>query len=664
MDRIHGVKRMLVMLVGMLATLTVSADVDFYVDGFGYEIYETYYDSQFYDRKAVILADGSQFTGKELLIPSKVAHDGTEYWVVGIGRRAFMWNNYIEKVVLPESMERIGMESFEGCNYIRYVNFPQSVKEIGQAAFKGCVRLGNVKLPSVMQAIRREAFSGCTNMTKFTFPLSLETLESYELLANCFSLKEVKFPLRSFNDVYGDSVLVGHHASYPHYFTKTFINCKNLRVVELTGGRWTTGWTEFFLDRAFDGCESLEKIRLVDEGDDPPMVNDAFSEDQYNSITLEVPAGKVEAYSNAEVWKRFKHITSFAEDMTTGDSGECGADLSYNFDKASGSLTISGSGDTDNYDFTFCNSPWYPYRELVQSVTIDEDVTAIGNALFKDCVNMTTVNIPRHVDNIGMFAFENCKSLLSVEIPEGVTELKNSLFYGCSSLTSIVIPKNVTAIGHLVFTGCTGLTSLTCLNPNPPACYGLDVDFTIPLYVPKGSVLKYKAADGWRNFVIIREATEGDESHDIWLTVNDGAHGSLRLKLDEERPYATFQFVAEEGWHVYSVMLGEEDVTAELSADGTYTTPAINADTHLTVVYAEGSTGLTRIYSDSQPKVLVSDSALTLSGLSDGDRLEVYTLDGRRIYSGRATSSQTEIPVTPNQVYIVRINALSLKVCL
>ena len=53
-----------------------------------------------------------------------------------------------------------------------------------------------------------------------------------------------------------------------------------------------------------------------------------------------------------------------------------------------------------------------------------------------------------------------------------------------------------------------------------------------------------------------------------------------------------------------------------------------------------------------------------LRSLTDGDRLEVYTLDGRRIYSGRATSSQAEISVTPNNVYIVKINALSLKVCL
>jgi hypothetical protein len=177
-------------------------------------------------------------------------------------------------------------------------------------------------------------------------------------------------------------------------------------------------------------------------------------------------------------------------------------------------------------------------------------------------------------------------------------------------------------------------------------------------------VLKYKAADGWRNFVIIREAAEGEENQDIWLTVNDGARGSLRLKIDEARPYVTLQFVAEEGWHVYSVMLDEEDVTAELSADGTYTTPAINADTRLTVVYAEGSTGLTRIFTESQPEVKVTDNGLMLNSLSEGDRVEVYTLDGHRVYTSKATGSHAVIPVAPNKVYIIRINDQTLKVCL
>ena len=642
----------------------VSHNADFYVDGLGYDYYDNYLDPYGYFQKAVLLSDGSQFTSKELVMPTKVEHDGTEYAVIGTGRRAFMWNNHIERVVLSDVTEQIGMESFEGCENLRTIQFPNSFKEIGKAAFKGCIRMENVTLPNRMQVIRCEAFSGCSNMTKFTFPLSLETLESYKLLADCSSLEEVIIPLRSYYDVYGDSIVRGQYASQHHYFTKTFINCRNLKVAELSGGAWTTGGTEFFMDHAFDGCESLERIRVVDEY--PPLINDAFSDEQYNSIVIVVPEGMIDAYSHAEGWNRFKHFTTVGEDISTGESGECGLGVSYRFDKDSHSLTIFGSGETYNYSFSSCNTPWYSYRELIQSVSIGQGVTAIGDALFKDCNNMTKVTIPSSVNKIGMYAFENCSSLVSVDIPEGVTELKNSLFSGCSSLKSIVIPKNVTTIGDLVFKNCTRLTSITCLNPTPPVCngyHGFDVDYTIPLYVPKGSLLKYKAAEHWRNFVIIREIS-GEGNSDVWLTINDGAHGSLRQKIDNEMPYLTLQFVPEDGWYIYSVMLDEEDVTAELSEDGTYTTPAITADTRLTVVYAEGSTGMAQVRSDERIEVRAKANGLSLGGLTSGDRIAVYTTNGQCVYNAQATGSQTEIPLTPHQVYIIKVNTQTLKVCL
>jgi hypothetical protein len=82
------------------------------------------------------------------------------------------------------------------------------------------------------------------------------------------------------------------------------------------------------------------------------------------------------------------------------------------------------------------------------------------------------------------------------------------------------------------------------------------------------------------------------------------------------------------------------------------------------VVYAEGSTGLTRIYTDSQPEVRVTDGGLMLNSLSEGDRVEVYTLDGHRVYTSKATGAHAEIPVAPNKVYIIRINDQTFKVCL
>ena len=352
--------------------------------------------------------------------------------------------------------------------------------------------------------------------------------------------------------------------------------------------------------------------------------------------------------------------------MTTGESGDCGIGVSYNFDKKSGLLTIAGSGDTYNYSFSYGNTPWHAYREMVRSVSIGNNVTAIGEALFKDCSNMTTVTIPSSVAKIGMYAFENCSSLRTVDIPEGVTVLNNSLFAGCSSLKEIVIPKSVTTIGDLVFSGCTGMTSLTCLNPTPPTCngyHGLGVDYSIPLYVPEGSMVKYKAAEHWRNFVIIREVAEGG-SDGIWLTINDGAHGSMSLKIDTELPYLTLRFTPEDGWYIYSVMLDEEDVTAELSEDGTYTTPAITANSRLSIIYADSSTGMAKVQSDTRLEVRPTTNGLSLDGLTSGDRISIYTTNGQCVYNAQATGSQVEIPLTLHQVYIVKVNTQTLKVCL
>ena len=642
----------------------VHYDADFYVDDIGYDYYDDYLDPSGFNQKAVLLSDGNHFTGKELVMPLKVENEGTEYLVVGTGKRAFMWNNHIEKVVLSEVFQTIGMESFEGCENLKTIQFPNSFREIGRAAFKGCIRLENVTLPNKVQVLRCEAFSGCSNMTKFTFPLSLETLESYKLLADCSSLEEVRIPLGSYYSVYGDSIVKGNYASRSNFFTKTFINCRNLKVAELCGKGWRAGNSEFYMDHAFDGCVSLEKIRVVD--DDPPVINDAFTDEQYNTIVIVVPSGRVDAYSQAKGWKLFKHFTTVGEDMTTGDSGDCGMGVSYNFDKKSGLLTIAGSGDTYNYSFSYGNTPWYAYREMVHSVSIGNNVTAIGEGLFKDCSNMTTVTIPSSVAKIGMYAFENCSSLRAVDIPEGVTVLNNSLFAGCSSLKEIVIPKSVTTIGNLVFSGCTGMTSLTCLNPTPPTCNGyngLGVDYSIPLYVPEGSSLKYKAAEHWRNFVIIREIAE-EGSDGIWLTINDGAHGSMSLKIDTELPYLTLRFTPEDGWYIYSVMLDEEDVTAELSEDGTYTTPAITANSRLSVIYADSSTGMAKVQSDTRYEVRPTTNGLSLGGLSAGDRISVYTPNGQCVYNAQATGSQTEIPLTLHQVYIVKVNNQTLKVCL
>ena len=57
------------------------------------------------------------------------------------------------------------------------------------------------------------------------------------------------------------------------------------------------------------------------------------------------------------------------------------------------------------------------------------------------------------VIGIGANAFRDCYNLTSLEIPNSVTTIGDVAFYGCGSLANITIPNSVTSIGSCAFDG-------------------------------------------------------------------------------------------------------------------------------------------------------------------------------------------------------------------
>lgn len=127
-------------------------------------------------------------------------------------------------------------------------------------------------------------------------------------------------------------------------------------------------------------------------------------------------------------------------------------------------LTVPAAIEYNGYSFpveAIGNNIFKDNKNLT-SVTLPASLKTLGSAAFQGCTNLISVNIPDALTSIGSSAFEGCSSLATVLIP-GNSQLKtisSRAFYGCSLLSSFAMPAGVTSLGSYAFYNCSKLTSI------------------------------------------------------------------------------------------------------------------------------------------------------------------------------------------------------------
>ena len=123
--------------------------------------------------------------------------------------------------------------------------------------------------------------------------------------------------------------------------------------------------------------------------------------------------------------------------------------------------SVTGLGD---YSFATEEnaSPLYDiHHHNIQSVTIPESVTSIGQFAFESCFSLESLIIKDAATSIGESAFDGCSHLTTLSLGKNITTIGDYAFQGCSYLTNVTIPQSVTSIGKQAFGRCYGMDSFT-----------------------------------------------------------------------------------------------------------------------------------------------------------------------------------------------------------
>ena len=227
-------------------------------------------------------------------------------------------------------------------------------------------------------------------------------------------------------------------------------------------------------------------------------------------------------------------VSAFSHDIEVKNAD--GVTIYYNYSADGKELTVTYQGSS--YD-----SSSYEYSGKVvipETVTYDGKsypVTSIGGGAFCNCSGLTSIDIPNSVTSIGEVAFGACTGLISVEIPNSVTSIGEGAFVACAGLISVEIPNSVTSIEGGAFYDCRGLTSIVSLIESPFAITGKNADIrTFPsdvfynatLYVPGGTIEKYKSTEGWMDFAKIEEINVNN----IGIIIPEEEHSSSMYQLN------------------------------------------------------------------------------------------------------------------------------------
>ena len=275
----------------------------------------------------------------------------------------------IKKVVIENGVTSIGNSAFFYCTELSEVDMAETIVSVGKSAFQSCASLVKINIPKSVLSIGESAFTNCVALQEFTIPSSIDVIAK-DTFSHCESLSSIVIP---------DSVITIKECAFNH--------CSALESVTMSNV------VSSIEDCAFTYCDALSDIYYGGTLTDWAKISIGLQ--NTNLIGAKIHFSKLDG------------------------EGVCEGNINWKFNSSEKELRISGTGSlsfvfSEEEQDPYVAIPWYPVRENIKRVVVEEGCTAIGEFSFYGETALCEVYIPKSVISIEPSAFLWCQMLSDV----------------------------------------------------------------------------------------------------------------------------------------------------------------------------------------------------------------------------------------------------------
>lgn len=536
---------------------------------------------------------------------------------------AFIKNENLVVVKLPENMTEVGEDIFGDCKNLRGVKIPEGVSRINKEAFYGCSILETINFPAKLTSVGDNAFSLCSKMELDNLPNSLlhvgQSAFCYVPLQALKLDRKVEIGAGAFSNTPiteiematpCDSILGGTFSDCPNLTKitigeglkyigdKAFANSpvkeanlpSTLRDISSTAFTGYSSYCPFvndiqpenhirYIGKVAYQCVDRDLEEYTIKDGTVTLADELFENWQGNATTFHIPASVEQIGSRVFAGTQIKTLPEMPGLKRIGDEAfyQC-----KNLKKVTIPETVEYIGGGAFYG---CSNIWsLTYNAInaecerlmesnipLEKIVIGDKVRRLPNGIFSGR-EFTEVALPACLERIDESAFYGCKNLTTINLSDSIRYIGDNAFYGCSSLKNIHWPLRLTTIGSKAFRQ-TALETISL--PEGVTSVGDGAFYVCPfaktVYIPstanvEGDIIYYFELKEGVNCVITCMSPIPHPQAKYWNNWNKGV-AAIKVPAELVEQYkAQFPDIADKIMAVNQVSVMDEDSKTSFAA--------------------------------------------------------------------------------------------------